>query len=147
MVLQTQGGHKCRTIWCWGEGRGSYFTGVFSGLFVLFYFLSHFIFLVFLEITWKRKTFFDSSAGTSHPLHMKRQQEEPASQKEEPVPQRKAVKYNQELTLLTLPTDILDLIFQDLSRQDAINLSTLDHEHRNVLKAIVFHGSVPAGTI
>lgn len=69
---------------------------------------------------------------------MKRQQEEPASQKEEPVPQRKAVKYNQELTLLTLPTDILDLIFQDLSRQDAINLSTLDHKHRNVLKAIVF---------
>lgn len=78
---------------------------------------------------------------------MKRQQEEPASQKEESVPQRKAVKYNQELTLLTLPTDILDLIFQDLSRQDAINLSTLDHEHRNVLKAIVFSRIVPAGTI
>ena len=140
-------GHKCRTIWCWGEGEGSYFTGVVFWV-VCFILLSvSFYFSCFLEITWKRKTSFDSSAGTSHPLHMKRQQEEPASQKEEPVPQRKAVKYNQELTLLTLPTDILDLIFQDLSRQDAINLSTLDHEHRNVLKAIVFRGSVPAGTI
>ena len=135
MVLQTQGDTNVELYGVGVKGGGSYFTGVFSGLFVLFYFLSHFIFLVFLEITWKRKRLFDSSAGTSHPLHMKRQQEEPASQKEEPVPQRKAVKYNQELTLLIFPTDILDLIFQDLSRQDAKTLSQ------------TAHGSVPAGTI
>lgn len=62
---------------------------------------------------------------------MKRQREESESQ-------RKVVKYSQELTLVTLPTDILELIFKDLSRQDTINLSTLDHEHRSVLKPIVF---------
>ena len=77
---------------------------------------------------------------------MKRQQEEPASQRGVSA-SAKGSQVQPGVDVAYLPTDILDLIFQDLSRQDAINLSTLDHKHRNVLKAIVFRGSVPAGTI
>ncbi|RCK57982.1 hypothetical protein Cantr_06538 [Candida viswanathii] len=49
----------------------------------------------------------------------------------------KAPKYTHNLTLVSLPTEILDIIFSHLTKQDIINLSTLDYDFRKNLIPVV----------
>lgn len=50
----------------------------------------------------------------------------------------KIPRCSQELTLVSLPTELLQMIFILLTRQDIINLSTLDYNYRKNLIPIVF---------
>ncbi|KAK6878877.1 hypothetical protein K6H10_002898 [Candida tropicalis] len=50
----------------------------------------------------------------------------------------KTPKYSHDLTLISLPTEVLQMIFSHLTRQDIINLSTLDYNFRKRLVPLIF---------